>query len=305
MKRFLASLAFAFLSAALLLGQHSSSTSSGPNGMHGTMQFGPPYLGGSVITGAPYSAEEVDESLQALADGTHIRHTIPGVKTYRDSMGRTRTERQTFYGMTRKNAPVPEGPTTVEINDSVAHVRYIFVLGEPTAHRQQLPVDAPIAAQSAPTTPAQPEPAQATIGNMVAANSGGNALGTAPNEKKCPVVSPAQQAADESFPQSTTENLGTQIIEGIPAEGSRNTTTWPVDSMGNDRPIVTSNESWWSPDLKENILTKSNDPRNGENTHKLINISRSEPDSSLFGPPPGYTVKDEKDEFTLNWGTAR
>jgi len=98
-----------------------------------------------------------------------------------------------------------------------------------------------------------------------------------------------------------TEDLGTQIIEGIPAEGKRHTTTYPVGFMGNDRPITNTSESWTSPDLKEVILSKSNDPRSGEHTHKLVNISRNEPDPSLFEPPPGYTVKNETGEFTINW----
>jgi hypothetical protein len=101
------------------------------------------------------------------------------------------------------------------------------------------------------------------------------------------------------------EDLGTQIIEGVTAEGKRHTTTWPVDSFGNDRPIITTSESWTSPDLKEVILSKSDDPRSGEHTHKLFTIDRSEPDPSLFEPPPGYAVKNERGEFTISWNTAR
>ena len=77
-----------------------------------------------------------------------------------------------------------------------------------------------------------------------------------------------------------------------------------VTATGNDRPITNVSETWISPDLKEVVLRKSDDPRSGELTHKLININRSEPDPSLFEPPPGYTVKDEKREFNLNWRTV-
>ena len=60
-----------------------------------------------------------------------------------------------------------------------------------------------------------------------------------------------------------------------------------------------------SPDLKVVILSEMNDPRNGKHTQKLINISRIEPDSSLFQPPPDYTVVEEKGEFTITWGSQK
>jgi len=57
--------------------------------------------------------------------------------------------------------------------------------------------------------------------------------------------------------------------------------------------------------LKEVILSKTDDPQYGEQTEKLINISRSEPDASLFEAPAGYTVKDETGELTLEWNSRR
>jgi hypothetical protein len=53
------------------------------------------------------------------------------------------------------------------------------------------------------------------------------------------------------------------------------------------------------------ILSHMNDPRSGEQTLKLININRSEPDPSLFQPPPDYTVVDEKADFTIKWGSQQ
>ena len=49
-------------------------------------------FGGQPVTGAPYSADEVVERVQTLADGTHLS-TTSTTKKYRDSLGRTRTER--------------------------------------------------------------------------------------------------------------------------------------------------------------------------------------------------------------------
>jgi len=115
------------------------------------------------------------------------------------------------------------------------------------------------------------------------------------------VMLPARSA--ETRPQMSDEKLGTQTIEGVLAEGTRHTTTWPVNSQGNDRPISAVSELWTSPELKVTILSKSNDPRSGESVQKLINISRAEPSASLFQPPPDYTVVDEEADFTIKWGT--
>jgi hypothetical protein len=261
----------------------------------------PPSWGGHAITGAPYYAEEVDDHVQTLADGTHISISQPGVKTYRDSMGRTRTERHPFTHQMEPSENTSNEPTVIEINDPVAHVKYVFSLDEPVAHRQKLPTDEPrVASPKAPTI-------QSTLG----VSSGATASvfkGPAPDAAKCldkkPTAKP-RAASEKPAPQTSTEDLGTQIIEGVSAEGRRTTTEWPVGSMGNDRPIITTYENWRSPDLQEIILSKSDDPRNGEHTHKLVNVSRSEPDPSLFEPPPGYTIKDEKGQFTINWGSTR
>ena len=77
------------------------------------------------------------------------------------------------------------------------------------------------------------------------------------------------------------------------ATGRRTTSTWPAGSQGNDRSIAMISEIWTSPELNITILTKDSDPRSGENTTKLINISRAEPDPSLFQPPLDYTIIHE------------
>jgi hypothetical protein len=72
--------------------------------------------------------------------------------------------------------------------------------------------------------------------------------------------------------------------------------------MGNDRPIAIIQEYWRSVELKVLVLNKWINPQSGESTEKLINISRSEPEQSLFQPPPDYTIVDEKGSFTIRWG---
>jgi hypothetical protein len=89
-----------------------------------------------------------------------------------------------------------------------------------------------------------------------------------------------------------TESLGTQVIEGVSAEGTRTTRTIPVGRIGNDRPIAIVSEVWYSPDLQMVVMTRRSDPRSGETTYKLTNIQRTEPAASLFQVPADFTVEE-------------
>jgi hypothetical protein len=88
-------------------------------------------------------------------------------------------------------------------------------------------------------------------------------------------------------------DLGMQTVEGVPAQGTRITRTIEAGQMGNSLPIVITTETWFSPDLKVLVTSKSSDPRIGETTYKLTNIQRAEPDPSLFEAPADYTIRDQ------------
>ncbi|HLY17525.1 MAG TPA: hypothetical protein VKR61_09880 [Bryobacteraceae bacterium] len=205
------------------------------------------------IAGAPYSAEELTETVQTLADGTHITHKST-VKLYRDSEGRTRTERSPLI-------PGPDGadaPIMIDIIDPVAHVHYLLNAREKLAHKQTI---------------AEP--------------------GNRPTLRRVPAARKVSQAREAGRPETKTEQLGTDTMEGLLVEGTRSTTTWPAGSMiGNDQPVSSVNETWVSPELKVTVLAKNSDPRTGEHTQKLVNISRAEPEPGLFQPPADYTVTE-------------
>lgn len=92
--------------------------------------------------------------------------------------------------------------------------------------------------------------------------------------------------------QVSTEDLGSQTMEGVLANGVRTTNTIPAGQIGNDRPIVVVTEVWTSPELKTIVYSKRSDPRMGDSTFKLTNIERTEPDASLFTVPPDFKVVD-------------
>jgi hypothetical protein len=89
-----------------------------------------------------------------------------------------------------------------------------------------------------------------------------------------------------------SEDLGTQMMEGVLVKGVRTTWTLPTDSVGNDRPIIEVDEVWTSTDLGLAILSKHSDPRTGETVTRVTSLDRSEPDPTLFQVPPDYTLKE-------------
>jgi len=78
----------------------------------------------------------------------------------------------------------------------------------------------------------------------------------------------------------------------VQVTGVRTTHTIPVGQIGNDRPISIVTEVWTSPELKTIVSSKRNDPRLGEQTFKLTNIQRGEPDASLFVVPSDFKITE-------------
>jgi hypothetical protein len=78
--------------------------------------------------------------------------------------------------------------------------------------------------------------------------------------------------------------------------GTRFTHTIPAGAMGNDQPMTTTNERWFSSDLKMDLLTKFESPESGKRVHKLVNIRTDNPDPLLFQVPADYTVKETPEQ---------
>ena len=88
------------------------------------------------------------------------------------------------------------------------------------------------------------------------------------------------------------ESLGTQFMEGVAVEGTRTTLTIPAGQIGNELPINVVSERWFSPDLKVLVMSRQSDPRFGETTYRLTNITRAEPSPQLFEIPADFTIVD-------------
>jgi len=99
-------------------------------------------------------------------------------------------------------------------------------------------------------------------------------------------------AAGSNRPNVVTADLGSQMVNGVTATGKTVTHTIPAGQMGNEKPIVATTETWYSPDLQVVVSSKRSDPREGTSAYALTNITRSEPSAVLFTVPADYTVKD-------------
>ena len=88
-------------------------------------------------------------------------------------------------------------------------------------------------------------------------------------------------------------------MEGLTVQGTRQSRTTPIGEVGNDQPILSTTEIWYSKDLGITVLRKTSDPRNGDDTTRFLNVSRAEPQAALFAVPEGYTVVDGKESITV------
>lgn len=206
---------------------------------------------GKVVTGAPYSAVTIIVTTQTLADGTTINRKIQA-SVFRDAQGRVR--RETTMPAIGPLAANGQPKTFVLIHDPVAGTA--FELHPDTKTAVQLP---------------------ARMGGKKHADG---------------LQSKFDARLEEEVANGTLkkEDLGTQSINGVAAQGTRYTRTIPAGQIGNDKPITIVNERWYSTDLQIVVKSTRNDPRFGATTYTVTNVQRQDPAASLFAVPADYTV---------------
>jgi hypothetical protein len=90
-------------------------------------------------------------------------------------------------------------------------------------------------------------------------------------------------------PAPQAVSIGERRIDGLKVTGSRLEFTIDAGEVGNQQPITVRTDQWFSPDLGVVVSSTHNDPMIGETTYRLEQISRAEPDPSLFAVPADYT----------------
>ena len=91
-----------------------------------------------------------------------------------------------------------------------------------------------------------------------------------------------------------TINGGVDTANGrLSVQGKRVTRTIAAGEIGNDRPLEIVTETWFSPELQVVVMSRTTDPRSGDSVYKLTNVSRAEPDRSLFEVPADYQIRED------------
>jgi len=209
--------------------------------------------GGKVVTGAPFSATATFDTTETLSDGTVI-HRTGALTLYRDSQGRSRRELTAsgFGPLAASGTP----KTMVMISDPVAGVHYMLNTTEKTA-------------------------------NKMAIRSQGGAGASADSFHQ---RMETEQAAEIAAGTLTKVSLGTQVINGVSAEGTRTTKTIAAGKIGNDKAFQIVSERWYSADLQIVVKSTHTDPQFGTTTYTVTNLQKAEPAAILFTVPADYTV---------------
>lgn len=232
-------------------------------------------ISGPTVKGAPYSAQAVNEMVQTLADGNHIKSASSSM-LYRDSQGRERRE-ETMKGAV----------SGIFIADPVEGVSYMLMTSAKEARKtaqKSTNFVFSTGGRGGGVGVGSGGPAMTETYTFTTSSSGGNSEKFEISGGRINVMS---KAVD-----SKVEHLGMQTIEGVAAEGTRTTMTLPAGSIGNELPIVTVSERWYSPELQVTVMSTRSDPRTGTTTYKLTNINRAEPSPAMFQVPADYTVHD-------------
>jgi hypothetical protein len=178
--------------------------------------------------------------------GGRVETTTAEGKYYRDSLGRTRTE--------RGNRVVIHDPAmrTVIVLDTSARVARVMIAGQDA----QAPAAAPVSGD-----------AQASA-----------TLAAASATRPRPILEPMT-------------DLGTRVIEGVLAKGSRMTAGFPVGSLRNIVPFKRTIEIWRSETLRIPVMSKTTDSLRGERVEIYKDIATNVSlDPALFQVPPGFQV---------------
>jgi hypothetical protein len=92
----------------------------------------------------------------------------------------------------------------------------------------------------------------------------------------------------------TRENLGADTFDGQPVIHTRETLTIYSQTIGNTNNIIRQTEYWYSPALGINLKVVRHDPRDGDQTLWLTDLSLSAPDAGTFVAPAEYRIVDHR-----------
>jgi hypothetical protein len=240
------------LLATGLFAQGPGRHGAGPEGGDFSLMRAEFGVAGKVVPGAPYAAQAVTQFTQTLASGDHIQRTMTA-SIARDSQGRTRVDRS-ISGVGALSATAGAQARAIMIHDVVAGVSYAL------------------------------NPATKTGTSTQIRARGADFQGFERNRTRRSASSAANGA-------EKTEDLGTQVMQGLTVTGKRVTRVIAPGQEGNEKEIDVVTETWHSADLQMVVQSKTSDPRFGDTTYQLTGLSRAEPDPALFSTA-GYSITE-------------
>jgi len=208
------------------------------------------------VTGEPYSAVQRHTTVQTLPDGSRVNKGSGHHAVMRDSAGRVRVE----------------DVAVCRCKDTKTAVVRVYVL-DPVAHTL--------------TTWSTQGEKVATVFKLPAEIN---------QHRDVPISITDASGANSTRPQPivTTEDLGMDTLEGVPVEAVKTTTIVPPGRSGNESAITKTHEVWTSAEMKLVLKEQWNDPRTGERTVELTDLTRADPDPAFFRVPPDFQTKDLK-----------
>lgn len=110
------------------------------------------------------------------------------------------------------------------------------------------------------------------------------------------LMSPPSKAQPWQVPDAgksgTRTDLGEKTIGGVKASGSRSEQTIPAGARGNDKPLVHTSETWYSPDLATLVYSRMSMPEFGDIVMHVENLKFGDVPASTFALPEGYAIRD-------------
>jgi hypothetical protein len=255
------------------------------------------FEGKEPVKNAPYSASAVTELEQTLGDGNRIRQKTTS-QLARDREGRTR--RELALSVVGPLAVGAETPRMVFLQDPVAGTSYTLDPERKVARKMPSPTVHVLGSPAADGADSKGKRIQ-RIERIDDSHFELPVPGPGPEmalgpPAPVPLVLPHPIGAigvTRRLPPAKTEDLGSQVMEGVRVQGTRSTVTIPAGEVGNERPLSTVSERWFSPELGVVVMSRHSDPRLGTTTYRLTDLRRGDPEPALFQVPAGYTVKDE------------
>ncbi len=247
----------------------------------------------AVVKNEPYQAQAVTEMKQTLADGSHIVQSTTATVA-RDSDGRTvRVQKLGPMGPWKSAESSPgNSQTLTTIFDPVAKEHIDYTSDSKVAHVLLMPALPPLTRPGAMAgaeggfSVSAPSPSGGGENGLTVA---GPVLGGAVVQGFAVQDRPLSPQASKGM-ETKTDSLGTKAIEGVQVTGTRSTQTIPSGTIGNDKDLTITRETWYSPELQLVIQSTQSDPRFGQTTYTLKNIQQGSPDVTLFQVPANYTI---------------